>query len=153
MIGLMDFDPNYDSSPTVGGDFHKLITRAGGCPWNGGGTYVWPDPKTANSSSTVQERVDDLWHAAINGHGKYFSASDPTQVVQGLSAALSNIQVRIGAAAAAATSTPNISQEDNDIFSSTFTTVKWYGELSARKIDTATGIVSDTATWTSSRPG
>ena len=77
-----------------------LITGASGCPWNGGGTYVWPDPKTTSTSSTVQERVDDLWHAAINGHGKYFSAADPEEVVTGLNAALTNIQVRIGAAAA-----------------------------------------------------
>jgi type IV pilus assembly protein PilY1 len=151
--GIMNYESKYDTLPAPGGDFYKLITGVTtGCPWNNNGAYVWPDPKTGDNSGSAayQSRVDDLWHAAINGHGKYFSASDPTQVVQGLSSALSNIEVRIGAAAAAATSTPNISQEDNDIFSSTFTTVKWYGELSDRKIDTATGVVSSTALWTSS---
>jgi len=151
--GIMNYEAKYDSLPLPGGDFYNLTNGvAKGCPWNGGGAYVWPDPRTndASGSAAYQSRVDDLWHAAINGHGKYFSASDPTQVVQGLSSALSNIQVRSGAASAAATSTPNISQEDNDIFSSTFTTVKWYGELSDRKIDTASGIVSDSVTWTSS---
>ena len=151
--GIMNYEANYDSAPKAGGDFYNLITGVTkGCPWNNNGAYVWPDPKTGESSGSAayQSRVDDLWHAAINGHGKYFSASDPTQVVQGLSSALSNIEVRVGAAAAAATSTPNISQEDNDIFSSTFTTVKWYGELSDRKIDTATGVVGSDALWTSS---
>jgi type IV pilus assembly protein PilY1 len=38
-------------------------------------------------------------------------------VVSGLREALSNMQVRTGAAAAAATSTPNITLTDNDIFS------------------------------------
>lgn len=151
--GIMNYEPNYDTLPTSGGDFFNLkngVTK--GCPWNGGGAYNWPDPKTGDSSGSAayQSRVDDLWHAAINGHGKYFSASDPTQVVQGLSSALTNIQVRVGAASAAATSTPNISQEDNDIFSSTFTTVKWSGELSDRKIDTATGIVGTAISWSSS---
>ncbi|WP_413674847.1 pilus assembly protein [Massilia cellulosiltytica] len=151
--GVMNYEPKYDSAPVPGGDFYNLITGAAtGCPWNGNGAYVWPDPKTSDSSGSAayQSRVDDLWHAAINGHGHYFSASDPTQVVQGLSSALSAIQVRIGAASAAATSTPNISQQDNDIFSSTFTTVRWYGELSDRKIDPVTGAVSTTAAWTSS---
>jgi type IV pilus assembly protein PilY1 len=151
--GVMNYEANYDTLPAPGGDFFNLkngVTR--GCPWNNGGAYNWPDPKTGDNSGSAayQSRVDDLWHAAINGHGKYFSASDPTQVVQGLSTALSNIQVRVGAAAAAATSTPNISQEDNDIFSSTFTTVKWFGELSDRKIDPATGIVGTSVAWTSS---
>ncbi|QJE02155.1 PQQ-binding-like beta-propeller repeat protein [Massilia forsythiae] len=150
--GIMNYEANYET-PKSGGDFYNLITGvAKGCPWNNNQAYVWPDPVTtdASPSAAYQSRVDDLWHAAINGHGRYFAASDPTQVVQGLSSALSNIEVRVGAAAAAATSTPNISQEDNDIFSSTFTTVKWFGELSDRKIDTATGIVGTGAVWTSS---
>lgn len=151
--GVMNYEEKYDTAPKPGGDFYKLITGvATGCPWNRNGPYVWPDVDFGNTlaSAAVQARVDDLWHAAINGHGKYFSASDPTQVVAGLSSALANIKVRVGAAAAAATSTPNISQQDNDIFSDTFTTVKWYGELTDRKLDPVTGNVSTTAVWNSS---
>jgi type IV pilus assembly protein PilY1 len=156
--GIMTYDPKYDTAPKPGGDFYNLITGvATGCPWNNNGAYVWPDPKTNDQRQRrLQSRVDDLWHAAINGHGKYFSASDPKQVVAGLSSALANIQVRVGAAAAAATSTPNISQQDNDIFSDTFTTVKWYGELTDRKLDPVTGDVGKTRsgtrrTWSGAR--
>lgn len=151
--GIMNYDDKYDTAPTPGSDFYKLITGVtSGCPWNNNGPYVWPNPDTGNEdgSAALQSRVDDLWHAAINGHGKYFSASDPLQVINGLRSALANIEVKIGAAAAAATSTPNISQQDNDIFSATFTTVRWYGELSDRKIDTVTGIVGKDVSWTSS---
>jgi type IV pilus assembly protein PilY1 len=150
--GLMTYDPKYDTATAPGSDFYKLVTGASGCPWNGGGTYVWPDPKTEENSggAAYQSRVDDLWHAAINGHGKYFSASDPLQVIDGLRAALSNIEVKIGAAAAAATSTPNVSQADNDIFAATFTTVRWYGELQGKKINVLTGAVEPNATWNSS---
>jgi type IV pilus assembly protein PilY1 len=149
--GVMTYEPNYDTAAKSGGDFYNLITSAtSGCPWNNNGPYVWPDPDTTNTASTVQERVDDLWHAAINGHGKYFSAQNPKDVVDGLHEALANMQVSTGAAAAAATSTPNITLTDNDIFSATFTTVKWYGELTDKKIDTTTGAVSATATWSTS---
>lgn len=148
--GIMTYEPNYDTAPRPGGDFYNLITQVpSGCPWNGGGAYVWPNPDVTNTASTVQERVDDLWHAAINGHGKYFSAQDPKDVVNGLREALSNMQVRTGAAAAAATSTPNITLTDNDIFSATFTTVHWYGELTDRKIDTSTGQVLARTEWSS----
>jgi type IV pilus assembly protein PilY1 len=150
--GVMTYDPDYDSAKIkVGGDFYKLINGvATGCPWNGNGPYVWPDPNTSSTANTVQERVDDLWHAAINGHGKYFSTSDPKQVVAGLSEAITKLQVKVGAAAAAATSTPNISQEDRDIFSATFTTVKWYGELTDRFIDAVTGEVDPQIRWSTS---
>jgi type IV pilus assembly protein PilY1 len=150
--GLMTYDAKYNSNPAPGTDFYKLINRVtSGCPWNGGGAYVWPDPATGDSSGTVyQSRVDDLWHAAVNGHGKYFSAAYPSQVVDGLRDALASITSTVGAAAAAATSTPNISLQDNDIFSDTFTTVKWYGELANKKINTVTGDVMPTAEWISS---
>jgi type IV pilus assembly protein PilY1 len=151
--GIMNYEDKYDTAPKPGGDFYNLITGvATGCPWNNNGRYVWPDVDLSNTSGSaaIQTRVDDLWHAAINGHGKYFSASDPKQVVAGLSSALANIKVRVGAAAAAATSTPNISQQDNDIFSDTFTTVKWYGELTDRKLDPVTGDVGTTTVWNSS---
>jgi type IV pilus assembly protein PilY1 len=149
--GVMTYEANYDTAPKSGGDFYNLITQApSGCPWNNNNAYVWPNPDTTNTANTVQERVDDLWHAAINGHGKYFSAQDPNDVVSGLREALSNMQVRIGSAAAAATSTPNITLTDNDIFSATFTTVRWYGELTDKKIDPSTGSVSATATWNTS---
>jgi len=148
--GVMTYEANYDKSPRPGGDFYNLITAAAtGCPWNNNGPYVWPDPLTSTSANTVQERVDDLWHAAINGHGKYFSAQEPRDVVSGLSEALSNMQIRTGAAAAAATSTPNVTQTDNDIFSSTFTTVKWFGELLDQKIDITDGTANTAPVWSS----
>ncbi|MDC8759982.1 pilus assembly protein [Janthinobacterium fluminis] len=150
--GIMSYDPDYDNAKIkVGGDFYKLISGvSSGCAWNSNNAYVWPNPDTTNTASTVQERVDDLWHAAINGHGKYFSASDPKEVVAGLSEAITKLQVKVGAAAAAATSTPNISQEDKDIFSATFTTVRWFGELSDRYIDTVTGVVVPEVKWSTS---
>lgn len=149
--GIMNYEENYDTSPIPGGDFSKLINGVTtGCPWNNNGPYVWPDPATSNTASTVQSRVDDLWHTAINGHGKYFSASDPTQVVSGLQSALSNIATRSGAAASASTSSPNITQADNDIFSVSFTTVKWNGVITDRKVDVATGAILPTEIWNSS---
>ncbi|WP_229507645.1 pilus assembly protein [Massilia sp. Dwa41.01b] len=150
--GIMTYDKNY-GSPTAGTDFHKLITGvATGCPWNNNGPYVWPNPATNDDTggATYQSRVDDLWHAAINGHGKYFSASAPLEVVAGLSSALSDIQEKQGAASAAATSTPNVSVDDNDLFAATFTTVKWYGELESKEIDVSTGAVSRVAKWNTS---
>jgi len=151
--GIMTYEPNYDTKPVVGGDFYNLINGVKtGCPWNGNGAYVWPDPNTGTTdlSTALQSRVDDLWHAAINGGGKYFPASDPLQVVDSLNQVLNDIQVATGAAAAAATSTPNVAQEDRDIFSATFTTVKWTGNLSKRVIDVTTGEVSKDVDWKTS---
>lgn len=145
--GFMTYDKDYDQPGKIT-DLTRIQNEATGCPWNGGGKYVWPN--TNSSGTENQARVDDLWHTAVNGHGKYFSASVPKELVHSLTSALNNMNSVGGAASAAATSTPNISVEDRDIFSDTYTTVKWYGELSAQTIDTYDGTVSTTPTWITS---
>jgi type IV pilus assembly protein PilY1 len=151
--GLMNYEEDYDTAPNAGGDFSNVVNRVPtGCPWNNNGAWVWPDAQTSkiSGSDAIQSRVDDLWHTAINGRGKYFSAADPTQVITGLRTALSYIDSQVGAASSAATSTPNITLQDNDIFSNTFTTVQWSGELTNKKINVVTGEVSAITTWTTS---
>jgi len=113
------------------------------CPWQTNGTVCnWPIP-----GSDKLENVDDLWHAAINGRGAYFSASNPTTLVAGLSNALTGLNQRRGAAAAAATSTLNPVSGNNAAYVASYTTVKWQGNLEARGINTETGIVSENASW------
>lgn len=151
--GIMTYEPNYDKGAIKGGDLYNIINQVKtGCPWNDNGAYVWPDPQTSEIklSDVIQSRVDDLWHAAINGRGKYFSASDPQQVVSGLNEALSGIVEATGAASSAATSTPNLTQEDRDIFSSTFTTGRWTGTLTKNEINLVTGEVQPAVKWSSS---
>ena len=63
------------------GDFYdiKNATTAnpanGTCSWQSSGACTWPIP-----ASNSNANIDDLWHAAINGHGAYFSASDPASL-------------------------------------------------------------------------
>ncbi|MGH8712187.1 MAG: pilus assembly protein, partial [Burkholderiales bacterium] len=91
--------------------------------------------------------VEDLWHAAVNGHGTYFSAKEPSSVVSGLLNAFVSFAQRVGAVAAPATSNPNLVPGDNFLFTSTFTSVDWYSEIKRRQIDLSTGAISSTVDW------
>ncbi len=138
--GFMDYQSDYETALT--GDFAKI--KAGtnnACSWTSG-TCNWPVP-----SSNAPSTLDDLWHAAVNGRGKYFSASDPNSLTQGLQGALAALNIQTAAAAASATSSPNITETDNYIYSSTFRTVKWDGEIVAQRIDTTSGNVLPAIVW------
>ena len=128
--GTLVYGDDYLTATT--GDFADLTT----------GVKNWPNP-IANSAG---ERIDDLWHAAVNGHGEYFSARNPDQIVKGLSKALRSITAKTGAGAAAATSTLNPVSSDNFAFVASYTTVSWRGNLEARKINVLTGATSEDAT-------
>lgn len=103
------------------------------------GTSNWGDP----IGDTGASRIDDLWHAAVDGHGQYFSASDPTEVADGLAKTLGAAAQETGSSAAAATSNLEPVAGDNYAYVASYTTVVWDGNLQAKYIDLSTGGISD----------
>jgi len=133
--GLMTYTSDYGSAKS--GDFASIKSGASGCPFSGSGTCNWPLPV-----SNGQTTLDDLWHAAVNGRGSYYNARDPISLSRGLTNALASVNIQLAAAAASSTSSPNITQTDRSIFSSTYRTTKWDGEVVAQYIDPTTGNVT-----------
>lgn len=107
------------------------------------GTKNWPDP-VANDGP---ERIDDLWHAAVNGRGSYFSAQTPDTLIKGITKALTSAKARDGSGVAAATSNLEPVAGDNFLFLAMYRTSFWDGDLKAKTIDPSTGAVADTASW------
>jgi type IV pilus assembly protein PilY1 len=142
--GLMKYVPEYESMAS--GDFYNIKVGNTGCSWVGSSQVCnWPVPPVSDADDPA--KIDDLWHAAVNGRGRYVSASDAPSLYDGLVSALADLRVLIGAAAASATSSPNITATDNGIFSSTYRTTRWDGELVAQRVDAVTGDVSTTELW------
>ncbi len=129
--GLMTYDANYQSLQS--GSFYDILSNGAN----------WPVP----GDSQTAENIDDLWHAAVNGRGQYFSAGDPGTLTRSLNSALDSIKQITGAASAASTSSLQPVEGDNDIYVAQFTTAKWYGDVLSFKIDPETGLISRTSTW------
>jgi len=123
--GTLAYSSDYQTSGV--GDYAAIVA----------GTKNWP--AVANLDPTA---VDDLWHATVNGRGKYFSARNVPNVVAGLREALNKIGARVGSAAAAATSNLEPVAGDNFAYVASYTTVDWTGDLQSRSIDVTTGDVS-----------
>ena len=143
--GLMQFTQSYLTASS--GDYYDVkngtvANPSGGvCSWQSSGACNWPAPV-----SNTQTTIDDLWHAGVNGRATYFSATDPASLATGLSNALAGVSARLGASAAATTSNPNVTSGDNFVFSSTFTTMDWDGELYRQQIDLTSGVVQPDGT-------
>jgi type IV pilus assembly protein PilY1 len=141
--GVLDYQSDYDSTPPPAGDYADIVS----------GAKNWtPVTTTGNDESAL----DDLWHAAVNGRGKFFSARDPNALTASLSEALGNINGASGAGAAAATSNLQPVAGDNWAFtpeykSEPFQTdrqsLAWHGDVKAKTIDLVGGIVSSFVLW------
>jgi type IV pilus assembly protein PilY1 len=128
--GELSFRPDYETATS--GDFYDIRQ----------GTKKWPVPVSGQATT-----LDDLWHAAVNGRGVFFSAKNPDQVASGLSETLEQLQARVGAGAAAATSNLQPVAGDNFAFTAQYQTVDWIGDLKARTIDLSSGTVSAIQLW------
>lgn len=123
--GLLNFD---NSNPT-GGDYPALL--AGTLNWNGG------------------DHVDDLWHAAINGRGQYFSARNPQQIVDAFTATLNQIQARIGSGAGLSANGGS-SGSDTYLYQVKFNTSNWTGKVLGLTLDSAGVPITTPPAWDSS---
>jgi type IV pilus assembly protein PilY1 len=157
--GQMKYSPTYmsDNSSSTIRDYYDVYNGTAAsstvCIWQGQSEQCnWPHPgmtdgsgnlvlntdTTAGNSGMIQN-IDDMWHAAVNGRGTYFSASDPASLANGLSGALSGVSALTGASSSATTSTPNVTATDNFVFSTSYVTQEWTGQLIRQRINVTTG--------------
>ena len=109
------------------------------------GTLQWPQPiPTVNKPDN--SGVDDLWHAAINGRGRFVNASTAAELKLGMGQILQDITNQAGARAGAGFSSSSISLTNNAVYIVTFQP-GWAGTLSKVSIDPVTGIESNVPIW------
>jgi type IV pilus assembly protein PilY1 len=157
--GVMQYQLDYDredvdSSDYFKGDYYSILTGRAAVPDNGicswqayGSGCNWPKP-----DPNKQTNIDDLWHAAVNGRGKYFSAQNPEEVASSITAALASVTVKEGGLSEPVISDPNLAKGDVHGFVSSFTVESWTGSLQMFPVNPDTGKAGATA-WTSSIPG
>ncbi len=107
------------------------------------GTKTWPQ---AVSGATAAN-VDDLWHAALNSRGQYFSVKDPAELATAIRTALAGATGGAGATAGVATASTILSN-NNRKYVPTFAAGSWNGDITAYALDSSGQVT--TAQWTAS---
>ncbi|WP_241688218.1 pilus assembly protein [Pseudoxanthomonas composti] len=105
------------------------------------GTTAWPSP-----GKNVIENIDDMWHATINGRGKFLVATDPEQFKQGLQDSLATIANRTGSFSNVSANGARV-QAGTYIYQSRYLSGIWSGELSAYAWSGVTSSFNTTASW------
>lgn len=105
-------------------------------PWN-------VDPNTGGEGP---RRIDDLWHAALNGRGKFVVASNSDKFAEALVSALSAIDSRSASGSNIASSSTK-TDTSTLTFVAGFTSGTWNGDLIASPFNAALTGVSTTPNW------
>jgi len=104
-----------------------------------GDYIVWPDPYTGKSTP---ERVDDTWHAAVNGRGQFLNSANPKELVTALNAVMKDIERRVFSASGVAINGDELYQRlspDLLMFQASYSSEGWTGEIKAFKVDEFSG--------------
>ncbi|EIL94879.1 pilus assembly protein [Rhodanobacter spathiphylli] len=141
-LGL-GFSPLYSDQKTAipmdqvfawaNGDANKAITN-----------FSWPKP-----SADSLNNIADLAHAAVNGHGGFYSANSPDAFANGLKEALKRAAERVGTGASLAANSTQL-QTGTVAYQANYWTAKWKGDLKALAVDSATGAIATSASWNAS---
>jgi type IV pilus assembly protein PilY1 len=106
---------------------------------------LWPHPKDSDL-----HKIDDLWHAAVNGRGEFLTASNPSDLIDSLTAIMLSIQFRVGSAASVSVNGNQLYETidaNTRIFQSSYNSDGWTGDLKAYGVDTITGEVGVIPLW------
>ena len=101
------------------------------------GTTNWPQP-TPNVFRPDASGVDDLWHAAINGRGKFINAETADELRLGMGAILADITNQAGSRSGVAFTNVNLSPVNNSLYRVRFEP-GWSGSLAKVLINPDTG--------------
>jgi hypothetical protein len=94
---------------------------------------VWPNPQSGNS-----QKIDDLWHAAVNGRGLFFSASNPQELVESLVEMMTSIKDDVASGASVSVNGLE-SHRATDLFQATYDSGKWIGDVIDFPVSNVTG--------------
>jgi len=97
---------------------------------------TWPNPADGNS-----EKIDDLFHAAVNGRGLFFSASNPRELVESMAEIVSDI--RDPASGASVSVNGEELGADTVLYQARYMSGDWIGEVLAFPINQTTGAVEN----------
>jgi type IV pilus assembly protein PilY1 len=99
--------------------------------------FAWPTPVKDKIST-----IADLAHAAVNGHGGFYSATSPQAFSKGLGAALKRIASLKGSGSSLSASSAKLG---NEVYQSLYHTGDWSGSLYAFKLDQDGNLAADSA--------
>jgi type IV pilus assembly protein PilY1 len=85
------------------------------------GAVKWPTPTGASAPfQPAAGGVDDLWHAAVNGRGRFVNAKTSQELGRGILAILLDLATPRGTDAAAGVGNPNLSPSNNHVYVASF---------------------------------
>lgn len=124
---LVTYTLSFGVDGTIEQSTYPECVSGGVCP------DPWPNPFDSNA-----KKIDDMFHAAVNGRGKYMNAASPQEMVDAMNELKNDIISRLGAASSLATNSIQRTV-GTVVYQGTYNTGGWFGEVRALPVNVQSG--------------
>ncbi|MBO9662415.1 PilC/PilY family type IV pilus protein [Dokdonella sp.] len=100
------------------------------------GGLQWPKLQGNSPYSDTAEKIDDMWHAAINSRGEFFAASNPSELIQALQKIIASVVAQSTSSTPASVSLP-ILTGGNSGYKGGYDSSSWSGTFLRYELDAA----------------
>ncbi len=100
------------------------------------GTIKWPALQGNSPYSDTAEKIDDMWHAAINSRGEFFAASNPDELIKALQKIIASVVAQSSASTPQSVSLP-ILTGGNSGYQGGYDSSDWSGSFRRSELDEA----------------
>jgi type IV pilus assembly protein PilY1 len=98
------------------------------------------------SQTWSSNKIDDLWHTAINSRAQFFNAKSPQEMIDGFATALSDVLARTASGSAVALNSGEL-DAGSRLYQALFNSGSWTGHLLSFKLNTVNGQVITPEVW------
>lgn len=99
-----------------------------------------------NPHNTDQEKIDDLWHAAYNSRGSFYTATNPDELIQKLTSAVIDATAKKGSGSALSVNSNVLDVGSTRVYQTLFNSGDWTGDVKAYSL-TISGTFNPTPIW------
>ena len=107
------------------------------------GTESWTNPINANETT----RIPELWHAALNGRGKFVPAPTAASLAPAFRDILNDIVADKGKPATSIALSAGTTRQDSEAYVAGYDAATWTGSVVAYKVQAGTGALDPTGLW------
>ncbi len=105
-------------------------------------SIAWPNPMLSDKA-----KIDDLYHAAVNGRGAFLSAGSSKELVTSLMSLMEDIEARVVSGASVSLNSQEL-ETDSALYQGYFDSSDWSGDLIAYGLsEDDSGTVTTTKVW------
>ena len=110
------------------------------------GDLQWPKFAGTAPYTDTAAKIDDMWHAAINSRGKFFTASDPAALIRALQEIIASVTAQNTSSTPASLSLPLLTFGTSG-YAAGYDSSDWSGKLVREDVDPNTGLAGAEAKW------